>query len=365
MPVLRAKASEWKALDLLTSGVRRRINPVLEFIPDWEPRPVTKGKRRSPQSPVEYVDRMLEQAEKVTPVGTESFLYFGLAGRKGQWKGIDLWKTFTSRNHAGGRLIPLADLASIAAAPTLTDAARVYGEFGIRVTSEEIAPGLADQLANARRKVGIPTRAMHVIFDLASTPAARSHAQMRTAIGDVGDIASLAVVSGVFPVDLTQYQPGISANAREEWSNWWQERIITSREKRLIRFGDFTTQCARYQRSPEVPGSVSLRYTVDNAVLVFRGRQSNSSTGLGHEQMHGHCRLLLHRPDYDGAAFSWGDHRIQSWTEPSNGTGNPSQWRTASLVHHITHVVAQLHDPAGSSASARAWARDQSGYAYT
>jgi hypothetical protein len=28
-------------------------------------------------------------------------------------------------------------------------------------------------------------------------------------------------------------------------------------------------------------------------------------------------------------------------------------------VHHITHVVAQLHDPVGTSVSARTWARSQ------
>lgn len=75
--------------------------------------------------------------------------------------------------------------------------------------------------------------------------------------------------------------------------------------------------------------------------------------------MHGHCRLLVNRPDYDGAAFSEGDQRIHCWTDPGNGTGNAMQWRTAAIVHHITHTVAQLQDPVGSSANARVWARRQ------
>lgn len=52
VPVLRAKASEWKALKQLTPGVRHRIAPILEFIPDWkEPGAATgKGKRRAPQT---------------------------------------------------------------------------------------------------------------------------------------------------------------------------------------------------------------------------------------------------------------------------------------------------------------------------
>src|SRR4029078_11299948 len=35
-PVLRAKASEWKALAALSPGVRQRISPIIEFVPHWK-----------------------------------------------------------------------------------------------------------------------------------------------------------------------------------------------------------------------------------------------------------------------------------------------------------------------------------------
>jgi len=360
-PVIRAKASEWKALQLLTPGIRQRISPILEFVPDWDaPGAVTSvRKRRAPQTPHEYVARMLRHAVEATPHRTRSFIYFGLAGSAARWKGVDLWAEYEARVEPKTDVIPLADLSSIEGQPGLTRSVASRSQIGLRLRSEDIGPQSQRRIDTVLQLLGIPRQFVHVVVDLKDRPTSRSHEQVRSALEHSRAFASVVVLAGIFPLDLTQYQPGIASEPRLDWTTWWQGHCATPNGERLLALGDYTTQCAHYQPSPEVPGSVSLRYTVDDAVLIFRGRQSGSAGGLGHEQMHGHCRLLVNRPDYDGAAFSWGDHRIRCWTNPSNGTGNAVQWRTASITHHITHVVTQVHDPTGSSASARSWARGQ------
>jgi hypothetical protein len=359
--VLRAKASEWQALKRLTPGVRRRIAPILEFIPDWKkPGADTSGrKRRAPQTPAAHITRMLESSVAATPAGTRSFIYFGLAHPSAIWSGIDLWGRYAADVPASARVVPLADLSSLASASSLANAAQARGELGLRLGADDIGLPVSSHIGAALRLTGLGPGAVHIVVDLKDAPAARSHGQIRTALRNADEFASVVVLAGVFPTDLTQYQPGVTSEPRTEWITWWRDHVATPTDERMLAFGDYSTQCARYQPSPEVPGSVSLRYTIDDAVLVFRGRQSNNATGLGHDQMHGHCRLLVRRADYDGAAFSWGDQRATCWTDPANGTGNAAQWRTASVVHHITHVVAQLQDPVGSSASARAWARSK------
>lgn len=119
-PVLRAKTSEWDALAALAEGVRRRIAPIFEFIPDWKaPDPSTTArKRRAPQTPEAYVDRMLDSSATATPPGTRSFVYFGHAGSDGQWSGIDIWSVFDARISTATRVIPLADLSSVATSST-------------------------------------------------------------------------------------------------------------------------------------------------------------------------------------------------------------------------------------------------------
>ena len=360
-PVLRAKASEWKALEALTPGVRQRIAPILEFIPHWKTpgANTTGGKRRAPQTPEEYVARMLDSSLAATPAGRQSFVYFGLADPSGIWSRIDLWSEFAARIPNNVRVVPLADLSSFARAASFPALARARGEFGLRIAVVDVGPDLSRRIMATVGATGLSASAVHMIVDLKNAPAAMSHTHIRTALGNADQFASVVVVAGVFPADLTQYQPGITPEPRSEWIAWWREHAATPHAERMLSFGDYTTQCAHYQPSPEVPGSVSLRYTIDDAVLVFRGRQSNNGSGLGHDQMHGHCRLLVRRPEFDGQAFSWGDQRIACWTDPANGTGNAAQWRVASIVHHVTHVVAQLQDPTGSSANARAWARGQ------
>lgn len=360
-PVLRAKASEWKALAALSPGVRRRIAPIIEFVPHWrEPGASTSTrKRRAPQTPAEYLERFLEASVKATPSGTRSFVYFGLAGSDPKWSGIDLWSEFETRVPAQTRMVPLVDLGAVGSSAVLARVARSRGEVGLQFEGTDVSSALAARITIALQTLGVAAASAHLVVDLKDAPAAVSHARLRAATGNSDEFASTVLLAGVFPQDLTHYQPGITAELRTEWQTWWHEHLATPAGERLLGFGDYTTQCSRYRVSPEVAPSVSLRYTTDEAVLVFRGRQSNSGAGLGHEQMHGHCRLLVRRPDYDGAPFSSGDQHIYCWTDPSNGPGGATQWRTASLVHHITHVVAQLQDPLGSSATARAWARAQ------
>jgi hypothetical protein len=362
VPVLRAKASEWNALESLGSEVRHRIAPLLEFVPDWQVPGANSGgrKRRAPQTYEEYVHRFLELAVNATPSGTRAFVYFGHAGPGAIWKGLDLWSSFESQVSAQVRLVPTVDLQFAANSGSLTRTIRARGEVALRISASSVNALLRSSIQNALQTLGAKASSAHLIFDLKSVPSAITHAQIRQSIGSADEFASLVVLAGIFPQDLSKYQMGVTPEPRTEWQVWWRDHVSTPERERRLSFGDYTTQYAHYHVAPEeARGTVSLRYTTDDSVLVFRGRKSNSATGFGHSQMHGHCRLLVGRPDYAGAAFSWGDQRITCWTDPANGTGGFAQWRSASFSHHITLTVAQINDPAGSSLSARTWARAQ------
>jgi hypothetical protein len=303
---------------------------------------------------------MLTDAAGATPPGTRSFVHFGHAGPDAQWAGVDLWSAFAGHVPSGSGVIPLADLHSFANASLLQRAVlHAAGTVGLRIRSSDIGPAVTGHVTHAIRTLGATPATTHLIVDLQDDPRVRTHADIRASFHDAQSFASVVVLAGVFPFDLTRYQPGVQSEPRQEWAIWRREHLATMAGDRLLGYADYTTQCAHYRPSPAVPGSVSLRYTTDDAILVLRGRQANSGAGLGFEQIHGHCRILVTRPDYDGAAFSAGDQRIHCWTDPAKGPGNPEQWRTTCLVHHMTHVVVQLQDAAGSSASIRAWARGQ------
>jgi hypothetical protein len=375
VPVLRAKSSEFKALGALSRGTRRRIIPIIEFVPDWKSPGSTRatGRRRAPQTPAEYVQRMLDSSAHATPWDGRSFVYFGHAGADGLWKGIDLWEAFEARAtildrvdlfapaearaSAGPALIPLVDLSCAERSPSLVRVTRRSGAAGLRVLVADVDAGLGKRIADALRTLGVPAASAHIIVDLKDHPGAASHGDIRSVLVTPGEFASIVVLAGVFPRDLMEFDYGKSAVARREWQSWWKEHASKSSGDRPLGFGDYTTSCAHYQAAPSVPASVSLRYTTDHEILVFRGRQSDTAKGFANDQMTGHCRLLLDLPEYDGAGFSWGDQRIYCWAQDPRRPGNAEQWRAAAIVHHVTHVVVQLHDPLGSSAAARKRAR--------
>jgi hypothetical protein len=363
VPALRAKASEWKAFAALTPGVRRRIAPIIEFVPHWkEPGAnASTRKRWAPQTPAEYVQRFLESCATATPSGTRSFVYFGLAGSDAKWSGIDLWSEFEARVPSQLRIVPLADLGAAGSSSALARVTRSRREVGLRFERADIGPALASRISGALQKLGVSAASAHLFVDLKDAPAAVSHAEIRAELVNAGVFAAVVVLAGVFPPHLMKYSPdkGRESEPRSEWSTWLREHHATPRADPPLGFGDYTTQCAHYAPSPEMRGSVSLRYTMDDEFLVFRGRRANSGSGLGNNQIHGHCILLVRSTDYAGAPFSSGDQRLYCWTDPTKGPGNPEQWRIASLVHHITNVVVQLQDPTFSSATFRAWARGQ------
>lgn len=260
-PVLRAKASEWQALKRLTPGVRRRIAPILEFIPDWKkPGADTSGrKRRAPQTPAAHITRMLESSVAATPAGTRSFIYFGLAHPSAIWSGIDLWGRYAADVPASARVVPLADLSSLASASSLANAAQARGELGLRLGADDIGLPVSSHIGAALRLTGLGPGAVHIVVDLKDAPAARSHGQIRTALRNADEFASVVVLAGVFPTDLTQYQPGVTSEPRTEWITWWRDHVATPTDERMLAFGDYSTQCARYQPSPEVPADPQLR----------------------------------------------------------------------------------------------------------
>lgn len=152
-PVLRAKASEWKALEALTPGVRQRIAPILEFIPDWKTPGATKSGRppRKPQTPADYVARMLTSSVRATPAGTRSFIYFGLADRSAIWSGIDLWSEYAGRVPKSARVIPLVDLSALKNAPSLSEVMSGRGELGLRLQADDVSAQLSPRIAEALR----------------------------------------------------------------------------------------------------------------------------------------------------------------------------------------------------------------------
>lgn len=346
VPVLRAKQAEWLALGNLAPSVRASLTPLVELTPDVaEAKPSAAeraGRTTLDHSVYLTLDHIRGELEH-----SRVFLDFSHLGAKraGAWRLL--------RKITGG---PVAGLVPVVTAPAgdgrLGDL-RALTSNGVgvclRVPARVVAQGNVVKALNAELQVLDLTREdTDLIVDLACDPSSITHNQLRAALPALNGWRSWTVLAGVFPLDLADLDADTLEYRlpREEWLTWRRQVVAAPPGARRPSFGDFTVQYGEYVPALKVPGSLSVRYTLETEFLVLRGRKPNAAIGVGFDQYHGHARYLTAKSDYFGAAFSAGDAFINGKCATGKGPGDRRQWLAAAINHHLTATVAQLNDPA-------------------
>lgn len=93
--------------------------------------------------------------------------------------------------------------------------------------------------------------------------------------------------------------------------------------------------------------SASVKYTIDDGWLIIRGQGTRTPGTGGFSQFLAHAALLVSRPEYCGANFSWGDEMISDIAAGTQGSGNLETWVRIGVNHHIEFVVDRLASYAG------------------
>ncbi|HCX83610.1 MAG TPA: hypothetical protein DHV14_00395 [Micrococcales bacterium] len=156
---------------------------------------------------------------------------------------------------------------------------------------------------------------------------------------------TVAVAAGAFPSDLS----GVQANTfgvlprldKELWQNL--NRLDVGRP---LDFADYAVAHPLLPVGGAFAAPPQLRYTVDDAWLVLKGRRQDRR---GHAQFFDICRALVER---EGAAFrpdlSWGDNYIwdaaHSVNSPVARPGNATTWRSIATSHHLAWVARSLRE---------------------
>jgi len=120
---------------------------------------------------------------------------------------------------------------------------------------------------------------------------------------------------------------------------------------RQVYFGIDPTQFNILYFSEPPPGaspSASIRYTIENDWLLFRGEGLNKKNSAGHAQYPAHAQLLAERNEFSGPDFSMGDLYVYDMAqraareEKVQNPGNPGSWIKAGINHHLTFVATQI-----------------------
>jgi len=382
MPVLRAKPSEWFALAHMAPAPRRRLLPLLELTPDAFaiPRPTKREQGQSAQ-------RLIKRPEQIARVAIRNFAECAAENAaRGRLivdvahcgtldftpYGISIWKELFRLWVPGTRgIVPTVRLRW---KDSVHDVAcglvsRLNAGACLRLTAQDLVRAdLSAAVARILKLYELPAGSIDLVVDFENDPHVLNYVTLARRIPLLSEWRTYTVVAGVFPVDLTDFDPEDTpeTHSRLEWSTWWAQVNQTPNNalratcaSRLPQFGDFTTYHGKYVPARQSAGSYSIRYTDDLCYWIYRGYKANTDLGRTGNQFLGHARMLCSSGHFFGEQFSNADAFIYSKAQVGVNSGSAKQWRSASVIHHMHTVLAQLDAPDGTSTHARASAAAQ------
>lgn len=354
VPILKTKRAELNALNQISTFTKSKITPLLEI----EPVPVDPDTEIPDKSYNTFLNNFGEKLSNAT-TGIQQIYLDGLLIESQFIAQGDAYPIINATHQArakGVHVIPVSsptrDIDYRNAVDTL-----VNDEICLRLTLADLAN---PQLITAYiSHLNIPYDNIDIVIDLRDTLTEDNIAsglQQTLSSGLINNLPHLQdyrrviLSSGSFPIDLTNIQVGSNRLPRLEWI-LWQHLHVSGDLARYVIYSDYGIQHPDYNRLPTRFPSVtaSVRYTVDDDFLIFRGRKANQ---YGYEQYGKHCQDIVAHGEYSGQSFSIGDSKIYDYAQtyatylqnqqPNTSFGSAEIWRKIGQDHHITKVVNQL-----------------------
>ena len=126
---------------------------------------------------------------------------------------------------------------------------------------------------------------------------------------------------------------------RHEWVIYKMVASLLNRS-RIPTYGDYTIETPKFvnQDMRLMKPAGKIAYACDDTWLVPKGGAFRGAE----QQMINHCNAIITSGKYYGAAFSFGDKRIEDTANGAQGCGNLSTWKQVGVNHHIETVVSQI-----------------------
>lgn len=234
----------------------------------------------------------------------------------------------------------------------LAAVASVCNEDGVapvfRMTPDDLAePDVGEMVEEMLNDCGLCPADADFVVDLGYIQTTgRSIITARGALAAVpfaADWASITLVAGSFPENLSGFTIGAHSVERHEWAVWLANRGAAGR---AVTYGDYATIHpipAEEGLDPRTMNpTASVRYTFEDTWILLRGQGTRTRGGQGFAQFLGHADTIVVMPQYRGAPFSFGDGRIMRIHQRAEGQGNLETWVSIGVNHHIAEIAGQL-----------------------
>ncbi len=336
-PVLRWKQAERIALSQLTADVRRRVAPIIEFVPkEFD---VTALEMSSAKAAT--------QLAQTSGWGTDKpvLLDFHLLGDEIAMKVIPILSRNAKNYGVDASLVTgLSHLPSFYAA--ISSGARATGfDVTLRVHPYELRQaGSSSLVIEKLAEIGTQPRSVHLVLDFQALFDARPNiASAFDTLRRIGSWKSITVLLGAFPKDLSDVEKNSQqVVSRLDWLAW--RDFVSENPYSAPSFGDYTIQHGVYEEheGQHLNFSASIRYTADEGWIVMRGEGVLNEDGPGYAQWPANAQLLCVREEFSGGDYCAGDRYIEIMSEQTSQTGTAKDWLAAGINHHMTFVVQQI-----------------------
>jgi hypothetical protein len=235
--------------------------------------------------------------------------------------------------------------------PALADAGRAHEQDGrgltVRLDGEDVDEDAEDvdtTLADVLSQTGAARSDVDLLLDLGAIDgdiSVRGGASLVRALlrglEDVEEWRSVTVAAGAFPIDLSQFSPGVIGE-RPRFDAQVFDAVRSKRLPREIDYGDYAIAHPAFSSGPAFPPPPQLRYTTAEHWLVLKGRRNDPR---GNDQFFWICETIAKHPDFVGARLGRADEVIGSGGTPGK-PGNGATWRALGTTHHLDYVTLRL-----------------------
>lgn len=337
--VARDKASEWKVIDAFAARGELPFRLVMEAVSE----PLMPTGRGRSKTPDQVIDRLCDRLAHIARFGR---VLVDLENLMLELSGADVAR-LADRMAArfisdGSEVVPVVRTSRPAplAGAILNWARRSGTGLAIRTSGVTSLPEKSARVAQLAESSALPADIIDLIADAEDLPSHVPLVNFANALPLSRTSRSWSVVAGSFPAGIAELSADIHEHIleRTEWLSY-VEQLPTLVGQRIPAFGDYATQHARYLPSKPFAPSPSVRYSTADSYVVLRGRRNLPNA---HAQFIGHARFLRQQPYFCEIVRTSGDEYVERIAVGSNGTGNGTTWREASLSRHVSLVVAQV-----------------------
>ncbi|MBR0752512.1 hypothetical protein JQ604_09965 [Bradyrhizobium jicamae] len=324
-PLLKTKTGEAVALLQLSTEDKDRIEPIFSV---------------GEKPPANFIARMGAAWQGRRCFLDGSFNYNVTGGPS------DFDTMFAGLGGAGIAALPVIEIGALANYNLAAFAHR--GQFApglmLKCTHGHLssAAGWAQQMGLQQAQIDLLVDAGHVAeFDPTSFGGYIGHILANNLQGS--NWRSVTLATSAAPKDFGQLALGTSLIPRNDWLTWTQIQQTAN----PIDFGDFGISHRDLAEPPGVAmagATVSVRYTIDGAWVMIKGRRITGPTGVAMgDQYRQHAQTLFARPDFDRLPNCWGDQRITTIaTDPTASAGGRAQWVEISANRHFAFIASTL-----------------------